>query len=102
LRIEVNQEMEGLKEMLKQCIDCIKPGGRMVIISYHSIEDRLVKNFMNSGNVDGQVIKDFYGNKIAPFTAVNKKLILPSEEEIAKNPRARSAKLRIAERIIDA
>jgi 16S rRNA (cytosine1402-N4)-methyltransferase len=101
LRIEVNQEMDGLKEMLKQCTQCIKPGGRMVVISYHSAEDRLAKNFINSGNTDGVVSKDFFGNKLAPFRAINRKLILPSEQELERNPRARSAKLRIAERLLD-
>ncbi len=101
LRIEVNQELDGLKEMLKQCSQCIKPGGRMVVISYHSAEDRLVKNFINSGNTDGIVSKDFFGNKLSPFKAINKKLILPSEQELERNPRARSAKLRIAERLSD-
>lgn len=99
IRIEVNREMEGLKEMLSQCTSCIKPGGRLVVISYHSNEDRLVKNFINTGNTEGRLAKDFFGNVIRPFKAVNKKLILPSVEEIAKNPRARSARMRIAERI---
>lgn len=99
LRIEVNQEMNGLKEMLGQCAECIRPGGRMVIISYHSAEDRMVKNFINSGNIEGQVNKDFFGNKVVPFNAVNRKLIIPEKEETERNPRARSAKLRIAERL---
>jgi len=101
LRIEVNQEMEGLKEMLAQCIACIKPGGRLVVMSYHSIEDRIVKNFINTGNAEGLLSKDFYGNKLAPFRAVNRKVILANDEEVERNPRARSAKLRIAERYQD-
>jgi len=101
LRIEVNQEMEGLKEMLNQCISCIKPGGRLVVLAYHSIEDRLVKNFINSGNTEGLVRKDFFGNKLVPFMAVNRKLIIPDDQEVEDNSRARSAKLRIAERIED-
>ena len=99
LRIEVNNEMNGLKEMLHQCIDCIKMGGRLVVISYHSVEDRLVKNFINTGNTEGEVRTDFYGNRIAPFKAIEKKLIVPGDNEIKTNPRSRSAKLRIAERI---
>ena len=99
LRIEVNNELEGLKEMLNHCSECIKPAGRMVIISYHSAEDRLVKNFINSGNTDGDVKQDFYGNRLVPFKAINRKLIVPGENEIERNPRARSARLRIAERI---
>ncbi len=101
LRIEVNQEMDGLKEMLKQCVNWIRPGGRLVVLSYHSIEDRLVKNFINAGNTEGIVNKDFFGNKLVPFKAVNRKVILPGDEELAKNPRAKSAKLRIAERLPD-
>ena len=100
LRIEVNAEMAALTEMLHQCSDVVKVGGRISIISYHSLEDRLVKNFIKSGNCeDGEVERDFYGNAIAPFKAVNRKLILPSDNEIEVNSRARSAKLRIAERI---
>ena len=98
LRIEVNKEIEGLEEMLMQCIDCVKPGGRLVIMSYHSIEDRIVKNFINTGNTEGIVRKDFFGNKLAPFRAVNRKVILAGEEEVERNSRARSARLRIAER----
>jgi len=101
LRIEVNKEMDGLKEMLMQCINLIRPGGRLVIISYHSIEDRLVKNFINSGNPEGIVQKDFFGNKLVPFRTVNRKLILPGMDELDSNSRARSAKLRIAERLGD-
>ena len=100
LRIEVNREMEGLKAVLMQCTGRINPGGRLVIISYHSVEDRIVKNFINTGNTDGITEKDFFGNKLAPFEPVNKKVILPGPEELANNPRARSAKLRIAERLV--
>jgi 16S rRNA (cytosine1402-N4)-methyltransferase len=101
LRIEVNQEMDGLKRMLEQCVTWIKTGGRLAILSYHSIEDRLVKNFINTGNVEGIVSKDFFGNKQVPFLAVNRKLILPGDDELERNPRSRSAKLRIAERVLD-
>jgi 16S rRNA (cytosine1402-N4)-methyltransferase len=99
LRIEVNREMEFLKEMLLQTIDVIKPGGRLVVITYHSLEDRIVKNFIKNGQFKGQAEKDFYGNLIVPFKAVNRKIIVPSEDEIKENNRARSAKLRIAERV---
>ena len=98
LRIEVNHEMEALGEMLMQTADCLKPGGRLVVITYHSIEDRIVKNFMRSGNLKGEIEKDFYGNVISPWKLVNRSVITPSEEEIKENNRARSAKLRIAER----
>jgi len=96
LRIEVNQEMEVLKSLLSQCVEVLKNDGRLVILTYHSIEDRLVKNFIRTGSFDGKLEKDFYGNVIAPMKAVNNKVIVANEEEIAKNPRARSAKLRIA------
>lgn len=99
LRIEVNQELEYLKQMLEQCIDIMLPGARLVIITYHSLEDRIVKNFFRSGNFEGKIEKDFYGNPIAPFKTINNKVIVPSPEEIEFNSRARSAKLRIAERI---
>lgn len=98
LRIEVNQEMKVLEEFLSQTIDALKPGGRLVVISYHSLEDRLVKNFMKAGNFTGIVDKDFFGIPLTPFKLITRKAIIPSEEEIAHNPRARSAKLRIAER----
>jgi 16S rRNA (cytosine1402-N4)-methyltransferase len=97
IRIEVNDELGSLKEMLSQCAEVIKPGGRLVVMSYHSLEDRLVKNFIKTGNFEGVPEKDFYGNLIAPFDQVNRKIILASDEEIERNPRARSAKLRIAE-----
>jgi 16S rRNA (cytosine1402-N4)-methyltransferase len=99
LRIEVNGEMDALKEMLMQTCDYLKPGGRLVIITYHSLEDRLVKNFFKTGNFRGEPEKDFYGNSHAPFKAVNNKVIIPDEKEIAQNPRSRSAKLRIAEKL---
>jgi len=98
LRIEVNREMESLGIMLQQTAGCLKKGGRLVVISYHSVEDRLVKNFMRSGNLEGKIEKDFYGNVETPWKLINKNVITPSEEEISENNRARSAKLRIAER----
>ena len=98
LRIEVNREMEALGEMLEQTAGCLKEGGRLVVITYHSIEDRLVKNYMRSGNLEGRIEKDFYGNVLTPWKLVNRNVITPSEEEIGENNRARSAKLRIAER----
>lgn len=98
LRIEVNHEMEALKEMLCATAEVLRPGGRLVVITYHSLEDRLVKNMMKAGNVEGKMEKDFYGNVETPFRLVNNKVIVPSDEEIAENPRSRSAKLRIAEK----
>ena len=98
LRIEVNHEMEALTSFLEQCADVLKPGGRLVVLSYHSLEDRLVKNFTRTGNAEGHEEKDFFGNLITPYIIINRKPIVPSEEEIASNSRARSAKLRIAER----
>lgn len=99
LRIEVNEEMTALKDVLAQSVSLLKPGGRLVVISYHSLEDRLVKNFLRSGNDEGKVEKDFFGNIQAPFRPVNRKPIVPSALEIKENPRSRSAKLRIAERL---
>lgn len=99
LRIEVNQEMEALKEMLQAAAEALKPGGRLVVITYHSLEDRMVKNMMKTGNVEGKAEKDFFGNIQTPFRLVNNKVIVPDEDEIARNPRSRSAKLRIAEKI---
>jgi len=99
LRIEVNDEMNVLQEFLKQSADVLKPGGRLVIMSYHSLEDRLVKNFIKSGNFEGKVEQDFFGNVIKPFKAINNKVITPSNEELKVNNRARSAKLRIAEKL---
>ena len=99
LRIEVNQEMDVLKRLLQQSLELLCPGGRLVVITYHSLEDRLVKNFIRSGNVEGNIEKDFFGRVNTPFKAVNNKVIVPGEEEVVANPRSRSAKLRIAERI---
>lgn len=96
LRIEVNQELEALQEFLEQSVEVLKPGGRLVVMSYHSLEDRLVKNFIAKGKFKGEVEKDFFGNEIKPLQAVNRKAITASEEEIKQNSRARSAKLRIA------
>ena len=101
LRIEVNQEMKSLEKFLTGAAAVLKPGGRLAIITYHSLEDRMVKNFIRTGNADGTQTKDMYGNILAPFRAVNRKPILPAEEEISANTRARSAKLRIAERTED-
>jgi len=98
LRIEVNSELDALKEMLTQALQVLKPGGRMAVITYHSLEDRLVKNFFRAGNFEGESEKDFYGNVSTPLRAVNRKVIVPSEEEIRNNSRARSARLRIAEK----
>ena len=98
LRIEVNKEMKVLQELLNQSVELLNPGGRLVVLTYHSLEDRLVKNFIRSGNFEGELQKDFYGNVLSPLKAVNNKVIVASDEEIAQNPRARSAKLRIAEK----
>ena len=98
LRIEVNGELEALEDMLKEAERALRPGGRLVVITYHSLEDRIVKNFLKSGNFEGKVEKDFYGHVKRNFELVNRKVIVPSEEEIEKNPRARSAKLRIVEK----
>ena len=97
LRIEVNQEMDALKRMLEQTTNVLKPGGRLVVLTYHSLEDRIVKNFMKSGNCEGKVEQDFFGNRNTPFKLVNNKVIVPDDQEIADNPRSRSAKLRAAE-----
>ena len=98
LRIEVNQEMKSLEKFLSGAARSLKPGGKLVVITYHSLEDRMVKNFIKAGNIEGKVEKDFYGNATAPLKAVNRKPILPQESEISENTRARSAKLRIAEK----
>jgi len=98
LRIIVNEEINALKELLMQATALLKPGGRLAVISYHSLEDRLVKNFFKTGNFEGIVEKDFYGNVKTPFQTINTKVIIPQAEEIERNPRARSAKLRIAEK----
>ena len=99
LRIEVNQEMKSLEKFLSGAAKSLRPGGKLVVITYHSLEDRMVKNFIKAGNIEGEVEKDFYGNSSAPLKAVNRKPILPQETEIASNTRARSAKLRIAEKL---
>jgi 16S rRNA (cytosine1402-N4)-methyltransferase len=99
LRIEVNEEIQVIKEMLESAVEVLKPGGRLVVISYHSLEDRLVKNFIKKGKFEGELEKDFFGNPIRPLKQITRKPILPSEEEIENNPRARSAKLRVAEKI---
>ncbi len=97
LRIEVNKEMDVLKSLLNQSLEVLNPNGRLVVLTYHSLEDRLVKNFIRSGNFEGQLEKDFYGNVLTPLKAINNKVIIAEEAEIGRNPRARSAKLRIAE-----
>ncbi len=98
LRIVVNDEIDALKDFLTQATEILVPGGRLVVISYHSLEDRLVKNLIKTGNFEGKLHKDFYGNPIVSYTAINRKVIIPDEEEIKTNSRARSARLRIAER----
>lgn len=98
LRIEVNHEMDALKEMLQSATEALRPGGRLAVITYHSLEDRIVKNVMKTGNCEGKALKDFYGRVETPFKLVNNKVITPCEEEQASNPRSRSAKLRIAEK----
>lgn len=98
LRIEVNQELDALTAFLSQCPDVLKSGGRLVVMSYHSLEDRIVKNFTKTGNAEGKEEKDFFGNLLTPYKIITRKPITPSEEEIERNSRARSAKLRIAER----
>ncbi len=98
IRIEVNRELESLELFLEKALEVLKPGGRMVVISYHSLEDRLVKNFFRSGNIAGKTEQDFYGNLQSELQVITKKPIVPGEEEIERNPRARSAKLRIAEK----
>ena len=99
IRIEVNQEIENLKIFLAQCQEVLKPTGRLVILSYHSLEDRVVKNFMQTGNTEGELKKDGFGNLLRPFKPINHKPINPGMEELERNPRSRSAKLRIAEKI---
>ena len=98
LRIEVNNEMDSLRSMLQQASEMLNPGGRLVVTTYHSLEDRIVKNFIKTGNVEGVVEKDFFGRVSAPLVAVNNKVIVPTDEEVERNPLARSAKLRIAEK----
>ncbi len=99
LRIEVNQEMDALREMLEAAVQLLRPGGRLVVLTYHSLEDRMVKNLIKTGNVEGKRVQDFFGNVDCPLRAVNNKVIVPGEEEQRINPRSRSAKLRIAEKI---
>lgn len=99
LRIEVNDEMRALREMLQQAMRLLKPEGRLVVMTYHSLEDRLVKNFFKSGNFEGTISQDFFGNIQSPFRLINNKVITPSSEEVEVNPRSRSAKLRIAEKL---
>ena len=99
LRIEVNGEMDALKEMLHASLKVLKPGGRLAVITYHSLEDRLVKNFLKTGNFEGKQDKDFFGKVNTPFKLINRQVIIPSDEEIEANPRSRSAKLRIAEKL---
>ena len=98
LRIEVNQEMDALKEMLLSAAELIRPGGRLVVLTYHSLEDRMVKNLIKTGNIEGKKAQDFFGNVVCPFRAVNNKVVMANEEEQQRNPRSRSAKLRIAEK----
>ncbi|MBQ9137490.1 MAG: 16S rRNA (cytosine(1402)-N(4))-methyltransferase RsmH [Alistipes sp.] len=99
LRIEVNGEMEALKMALEQSLKVLKPGGRLVVISYHSLEDRIVKNFIRSGNTEGRIEKDFFGRSTAPFNIITRKAVTPSAEELERNPRSRSAKMRAAEKL---
>ena len=96
LRIEVNGEMEALKMALEQSLKVLRPGGRLVVISYHSLEDRLVKNFMRSGNFEGKIEQDFFGRQQTPFEVLSRKAIVPTPEEVERNPRSRSAKMRVA------
>ncbi len=98
LRIEVNQEMDALREMLLAATELLRPGGRLAVLTYHSLEDRMVKNLIKTGNLEGEVKQDFFGNILSPLRAVNNKVITPDEEELAQNPRSRSAKLRVAEK----
>ena len=99
LRIEVNHEMDALRELLLSATELLKPGGRLVVLTYHSLEDRIVKNVMRSGNVEGRVEQDFFGRVSSPLRMVNNKVVTPSDEEMQANPRSRSAKLRVAEKI---
>lgn len=99
LRIEVNHEMDALREMLEAALSMLHPGGRLSVLTYHSLEDRMVKNFIRAGRIDGKVQQDFYGRRLTPWRAINNKVILPSQQEQEENPRSRSAKLRIAEKL---
>ena len=98
LRIEVNGELDALKALLQQAVELLEPEGRLVVMSYHSLEDRLVKNFFRAGNFEGEVEKDFYGNPIVPLVPVTRKVITPGQEELQSNPRSRSARLRVAQK----
>lgn len=100
LRLELNQEMDALKDLLKQSAELLNTGGRLIVISYHSLEDRLVKNYMRAGNFDGIPVKNMYGHDIRPFNPITRKPVIPTEKEIESNSRARSAKLRIAEKVV--
>ena len=99
LRIEVNDEIAALRSLLEQALRALRPGGRLAVITYHSLEDRLVKNFMRTGNLEGRLEKDFYGRPLSPLRPVTSKAVTPDAEEIERNPRSRSAKLRVATRI---
>lgn len=99
LRMEVNHEADALREMLLSAVRLLSPGGRLSVITYHSIEDRMVKNIMKTGNADGRVVQDFYGRVSSPLRLVNNKVVVPCDEELRSNPRSRSAKLRIAEKV---
>ncbi len=99
IRIEVNHELDALRRLLEQAVALLAPGGRLAVITYHSLEDRMVKNFVRSGNVEGRVEQDFFGRVNAPLRAVNNRVIMPGDDEVARNPRSRSAKLRIAEKV---
>ena len=99
IRIEVNHELDALRRLLEQAVALLAPGGRLAVITYHSLEDRMVKNFVRSGNVEGRVEQDFFGRVNAPLRAVNNRVIVPGGDEVARNPRSRSAKLRIAEKV---
>ena len=99
IRIEVNGEMNALEMMLEQSLRVLRPGGRLAVITYHSLEDRMVKNFMRSGNFEGKTVQDFYGRVLSPWSVVTRKAVVPSPEEVARNPRSRSAKLRVASKL---
>ena len=99
LRIEVNGEMDALKRFLESTLEVLRPGGRLVVLTYHSLEDRMVKNFMRSGSIGGDVEKDFFGRTSTPFEIITRKVVVPTDEEIARNPRSRSAKLRAARKL---